>query len=177
MTEHTNIYFDFEFIDDGREIVPISVGMCVSGHEHNLAQDDTPDELYLEYTFDPARCNDWVRANVLPHLSRADGLGERRSIVAWRIKQWVTSVCGDTKPRFWGWYPAYDWVCLAQHFGTLMQLPDGWPLRPECLDQLAGHMGCGKADLPVQEGTAHNALADAKWNCYAHAYLSAWRGR
>ena len=25
---HPNIYFDFEFVDDGEAIIPISLGMC-----------------------------------------------------------------------------------------------------------------------------------------------------
>lgn len=172
---YTDIYFDFEFIDDGREIVPISLGMCVD-QLTALAVYPAPQELYLEYQFDPARANDWVRENVFPHLASKRspaGIGsgyELRWHVATQIKKWVRQVCGDAKPRFVGYYPSYDWVCLMQHWGNMMQKPKEWPMRPECLMQLADQLGVPNSEFPPQEDE-HNALADAKWNRELHAVL------
>ena len=170
MAETTDIYFDFEFIDDGREIIPISLGMCArtwaaySGPAIAFGG-SSPGELYLEYQFDTARANDWVRENVFPHLELGEmrGVnGESRPHAALLIKEWVKRVCGDTNPRIWGYYPSYDWVLLCQHFGTMMQLPKGWPMRPECLKQSANEAGLGRDRFPKQEN-AHHALADARW--------------
>jgi hypothetical protein len=158
MSKTTNIYFDFEFIDDGRDIVPISLGMCTSYGK----------ELYIEYEFDPARASDWVRENVLPHLA---GGNDDRRMAAPRIRDWVKNACGENKPKFWGYYPSYDWVLLCQHFGTMMQGPTGWPIRPECLMQLAGHLGVERSAFPEQPNDSHNALADAKWNRELHGFL------
>lgn len=169
----TDIYFDFEFIDDGKEIVPISLGMCAQ-------VDDVPREFYTEYMFDPDRANDWVRENVFPHLTNTDfrGAGGRvgkvgmtRATAAPEIVEWVKGVCGDTNPRFWGYYPSYDWVLLCQHFGTMMELPKGWPKRPECLKQLAGLSDIRGVALPTQPRDTYNALADAKRNRELHEYL------
>lgn len=160
--KYTNIYFDFEFIDDGREIVPISLGMCTDDRE----------ELYIEYEFDPARASDWVREHVFPRLEcngggynahRIVGDGMSRRLAASKIEVWVKEVCGAGEPQFWGYYPSYDWVLLCQHFGTMMQLPDGWPMRPECAGQLADTLSVGKSYFPEQEGNAHYALSDARW--------------
>lgn len=173
MTDRTNIYFDFEFIDDGREIVPISLGMCTDKVHVGNEVKNCSQELYLEYAFDPARANDWVRANVFPHLEHSMGgniMGTRWARTQ-EIEQWVKKVCGDTKPMFWGYYPSYDWVLLCQHFGTMTQLPKGWPMRPECLMQFADHLGVAKSDFPKQPENAHNAFADAKWNRDLHDYL------
>lgn len=183
----TNIYFDFEFIDDGREIVPISLGMCTNPialtatapavvDGRMAAGDFVECNFYQEYEFDPARCNDWVRENVLPHLDAnrspyGVGSGERRPVVARRIMEWVADVCGDTTPRFIGYYPSYDWVCLCQHFGMMTQGPKGWPIRPDCLMQLADELGVWKDRFPEQEGAKHNALADAQWNRKLHTFL------
>ena len=173
---YTNIYFDFEFIDDGREIIPISLGMCTDPF-HGSGISMPGQTLYLEYQFDLARTNDWVRENVIPHLAqpfeplRAGVMRLPRHEAAQEIVAWVKQVCGDTEPRFWGYYPSYDWVLLCQHFGAMTQGPEGWPIRPECLMQFADQLGVSKDDFPVQPENAHNALADAKWNRTLHDYL------
>lgn len=173
-TKRTEIFFDFEFIDDGREIVPISVGMCTRTPEEAPGPPgtSTPHELYLEYEFDPTRCNNWVRENVWPHLKGHLGAGLTRWTAGEAIREWVKRVCGDTKPRFWGYYPSYDWVLLCQHYGTMVQGPKDWPIRPECLMQWADQLGVPKTRFPKQDGQEHNALADARWNRDLHTFLS-----
>lgn len=174
MSDTTNIYFDFEFIDDGREIIPISVGMLCPEREGppGVRPDNT---LYLEYQFDPARANHWVREKVFPHLQVAAAVGSAGSTrveCARLIKEWVERVCAKhkTTPQFIGYYPSYDWVLLCQHFGTMMQTPKGWPMRPVCLRQLADTLGVESSAFPKQE-LEHHALADAKWNWDLHAFL------
>lgn len=174
MSKQTNIYFDFELIDDGREIIPISLGMCtkMSNELRTWEPGQNPFELYLEYAFDPARANDWVRENVLPHLN-VDPREARRGRwdAACRIAEWVKQVCDATKPRFIGYYPSYDWVCLCQHWGTMDQVPKGWPIRPECLMQMADELGVPNDWFPKQSGAEHHALADARWNRELHQLL------
>lgn len=162
MTNRTNIYFDFEFIDDGREIVPLSLGMCTNDGKH----------LYREYPFDPARANDWVREHVFPQLDKPRIGWEKssRAVNASIIESWVKDACGDNKPQFWGYFPSYDWVCLCQHYGAMMQMPKGWPFRPGCLMQLADYLGVARDDFPKQVGE-HHALNDAKWNRELHGML------
>ena len=174
MAQTTDIYFDFEFIDDGREIVPISLGMCVADpHGFGEVMEVPGKELYLEYEFDPARANDWVREHVFPQLgdrgkTRGPGWGHTRGMAAQEIAGWVSRRCGDTKPKFWGYYPSYDWVLLCQHFGTLMQRPKGWPKRPMCLKQQAEACGLMIDQYPMQPEGQHHALVDAKWNRDLH---------
>ena len=171
MNDTTDIYFDFEFIDDGREIVPISLGMCVSREGRVYYPPDH--ELYIEYEFDPARANDWVRENVFPHLNVSPwdyAVRCSKHFAAAKISNWVKSVCGDKSPRLVGYYPSYDFVLLCQHFGTMMQTPKGWPMRPECLMQMADELGVSKDEFPKQKNE-HHALADAKWNRELHKDL------
>ena len=40
----------------------------------------------------------------------------------------MRQVTGDSKPEFWGYYSDYDWVVTAQMFGTMMDIPKGWPM-------------------------------------------------
>lgn len=160
--KRTDIYFDFEFIDDGRDIVPISLGMTAGYGK----------DIYIEYNFDPARASDWVRENVFPHLEQfsTTGCALDRWTAGESIRDWVESACGDTKPRFWGYYPSYDWTLLCQHYGTMIQGPKGWPIRPECLMQMADQLGVPESEFPKQD-KEHHALADAKWNRQLHELL------
>lgn len=139
------IFFDTEFIEDGRTIDLISIGMV---SEDGLA-------YYAESSeCDKSKASDWVRENVLPHLI---GLAVPRTTIASEIVRFA----GD-KPEFWAYYADYDWVALYQLYGTMMQLPNGWPKYCRDIKQLADSLG--NIRLPKQDTGEHYALADAKWN-------------
>lgn len=55
---------DFEFHEDGRIIDPISLGIA--------AEDGRTYYAVFNDTFDPDRCNDWVKEHVLPKLPWKD---------------------------------------------------------------------------------------------------------
>lgn len=138
------IFFDTEFIEDGRTIELLSIGMVREDGATFYAE---PAET------DRARANDWVRANVLPHLSgpimpRAD------------IASAVVEFCG-ANPELWAYYADYDWVALCQLFGRMIDLPKGWPMYCRDFKQWLDEHGNPK--LSKHQGVAHNALDDALW--------------
>jgi hypothetical protein len=150
-------WFDTEFIEDGKTIDLISIGI--------VAEDGR--ELYLESAeVNLDRASPWVKANVLPHLT-----GERWSRIS--IEADVRNFVGysGTQPEFWGYYADYDWVVLCQLFGTMMDLPKGWPMYCRDVKQLADSMG--NPALPKQSETEHHALADARWTKKAWEFLAA----
>jgi len=112
-------------------------------------------------------CNNWVKANVLPKrvLSRKD----RTSRSA--IKDQVLTFIGDDKPRFWGYFADYDWVVFCWLFGSMIDLPKGWPMYCNDLKQEMARLKIPKEMLPKQPGDEHNALADAIWIREAHHAL------
>ena len=65
------------------------------------------------------------------------------------------------KPELWADYGAYDHVAFCQIFGTMMDLPKGFPMFTHDLQQYAEALG--NPVLPEQEVSVHHALADAKW--------------
>lgn len=147
------IYADTEFHEDGRIIDPISIG---------LVREDGA-ELYLEsMEFDERLANDWVKANVLPHLQGFATLA-MRSQIRDRVREFV----GDEKPEFWAYYADYDWIVICQLFGRMIDLPYGWPMYCRDLKQYADEHGL---KLPKQETTQHNALEDARWLRSAHVW-------
>jgi len=62
----------------------------------------------------------------------------------------------------WGWCAGYDFVALCQIFGTMMDLPPGYPHYIKDLQYLLDERGISDDELPQQDGQAHNALDDAK---------------
>jgi len=69
------------------------------------------------------------------------------------------------KPEFWGEWCSYDWVVFCQLFGTMMDLPKGFPMRCRDIIQWAeDHLGVSSDLLPPSLETEgnHNALLGAK---------------
>lgn len=139
------IWFDTEFIEDGRIIDLISIGMVREDGE----------TLYLQNReCDFSRASEWVSKNVIPHL-HANGWRSRRAIA-----EQVVLFAGPS-PEFWAYFADYDWVVLCQLYGTMMDLPESWPMF--CMDVQQERARLGHPDLPPQTGTTHNALQDALW--------------
>lgn len=148
------IWFDTEFIEDGKTINLISIGMVREDGE----------KLYLESAWcDLERASPWVRENVIPHLHGGD-------VRVWQQQMAVKLVqFAGEKPEFWAYYADYDWVALCQVFGTMMDLPRGWPIYCRDVKQLCDDLGNPR--LPEQTSQEHHALADAKWTKAAWEFL------
>jgi hypothetical protein len=144
-------FLDTEFIERGREfpITLISIG---------IAAEDGRTFYAVSSEFNPDDANDWVKANVLSHLGT-----EKRCKVA-HLARLIERFCDPAEfgtPEFWGYYADYDWVVFAQIFGTMMDLPKGFPMYCRDLKQWLDDLG--NPILQECEGE-HNALSDAKWN-------------
>lgn len=153
----TKFYLDTEFIEAGRHapVQFISIGI--------VSEDGR--EFYAEsQEFDPKTVSPWLKENVLPHL----GPVENRKPVALIAKE-VREFVGNVKPEFWGYYADYDWVVFCQMFGSMIDLPEGWPMYCRDIKQLCDSLGNPK--LPENKGAEHNALSDAKWNETALQFL------
>ncbi len=150
------IWFDTEFIEDGKTIDLISIGMV---REDGI-------EIYLENEeCDLSWASSWVRSNVIPHLT---GIGVSRGFIARTIRQFACDA-----PEFWGYYADYDWVVLCQLFGMMMDLPKGWPMYCRDIKQFCDSLG--NPPLPEQKSVEHHALADARWNREAYEFLIAYQ--
>jgi hypothetical protein len=147
-------WFDTEFIEDGKTIDLLSIGI--------VSEDGR--EYYAEVAeTDHSRASQWVKDNVIVHLQ---GNAKPRAQIASEIVAFV----GGEKPQFWAYYADYDWVALCQLYGTMMDLPKGWPMYCRDLKQRADEQG-GGVRLPEQSGTEHHALADARWTRDAFEWL------
>lgn len=96
------------------------------------------------------------------------------------------------KPQFYGYFADYDWVLFCSLFGSMMNLPKGFPMYcndlKQTLDEKAVaffesvHPQGGNLEERVtaikshpaypKQQNEHNALADAKWNKALYGFLN-----
>lgn len=162
-------FLDTEFIEDGRTIDLISIG---------IAAEDGRSYYAISLEFDPSKASEWVQANVLdrlPHRLRRPGLKPRGSGPEWKtrfeIREDIVAFIGDDTPEFWGYYAAYDWVSFCWLFGLMVDLPKHFPMYCRDIKQMMDDLGVEK--IPFEPAEEHNALSDAHWNRRAYEWLAA----
>ena len=145
-------FYDCEFIEDGRTIELVSIGVV----------DTDGREFYAVSTeFDGGRAGAWVRANVLPKLpSPADQAWRSRDQIKQDLLRFLTAPGGDIE--LWAWIAAYDHVVLCQLWGAMPALPRSIPRFTRELRQR--WEDAGRPRLPGPPSDAHDALADARHN-------------
>lgn len=171
----TRYFYDTEFIDDGKTIDLISIGIaCEDGREYYAVNAEMPVKRICEH--------EWLLENVVPYLPRVwgdpiggqpgrwgfdygDPVYKSRDLIAAEIEAFLT---GDVE--LWADYCAYDHVALAQLWGPMSDLPDGVPMFTNDIQTYARLAGVPHKHLPKASGTEHHALADARnvWDRYTY---------
>ena len=106
-------FYDCEFIEDGRTIELVSIGVV----------DENGREFYAVSTeFDPSRAIGWVRRNVLSKLpAPADPAWRPLARIRDELLAFLVEP-GETI-ELWAWMAGYDHVVLAQLWGDMRALP------------------------------------------------------
>lgn len=139
-------WFDTEFVEDGKTIDLISIAIVAEdGREYHAVSS--------EFDIEKARAHPFVSVHVLPHIE--DYPAKTRK----QIAEEIVAFCGD-EPEFWADFASYDWVALCQLFGTMMDLPKGWPFFCRDVQQFRKMLGVAK--FTVNSHGEHDALADAR---------------
>ncbi|MFV8141996.1 3'-5' exoribonuclease domain-containing protein [Mycolicibacterium senegalense] len=180
--------YDTEFLEDGRTIELISIGIvCEDGREYYAVNADCD--------FERVRRRDWLWANVVPHLpttktdwqqdpdaGRHDTILDTsaacvkpKATIAQEVRDFLLhniapsgsrggrpTYAREDLPQLWAYFGAYDHVVLAQLFGTMADYPALIPMWTHDLMQLIEPLDDFRK--PAQTGAVHNALADARWN-------------
>jgi hypothetical protein len=157
-------FYDCEFIEDGRTIELVSIGV--------VAEDGR--EFYAVSTeFDPDRAGQWVRAQVLPKLpSPASKAWRSRARIRDDLLEFLAA--GEGRIELWAWVGAYDHVVLCQLWGPMTALPR---TMPRFTRELRQHWELhGSPELPAAPKDAHDALADARHNLNKWRAIEAIRG-
>jgi hypothetical protein len=155
-------FYDCEFVEDGRVVDLVSIGVV---DEHGR-------EFYAISTeFDGSRALPWVRRNVLDRLpSPGDPAWRSRERIRDDLYAFLVAPLRenpDEELELWAWYAAYDHVALAQLWGAMPALPRELPRFTKELRQRWDDVG--RPPLPEATDRRHNALVDARHN------LARWR--
>jgi len=148
----TRIIYDTEFIDNGTEIIPISIAMVRPADGAQLYAINNDLSVMAR-----AAERDWMRENVLRWLPLeidTSVIYDHLDVhVAWdlnhpefeavkpldEIRDMVEDfVLAKPDPQLWAYYASYDHVLYAQLFGPMIELPQGMPmytmdLKHECV--------------------------------------------
>lgn len=170
-------FYDTEFLEDGKTIDLISIGIVAEdGREYYAVNANLPVRRI--------RKHEWLMENVVPHLPHGSGDWRNHMPKSWlidyhdrrvkpkdQIRDEVRAfLLASTPPELWAWYCAYDHVVLAQLFGPMIDLPDGIPMYTHDLRALIDYLP--DDTLPKQAGGVHDALEDARWAKLAHTYAT-----
>ena len=110
----SRFFYDCEFIEDGRTIELVSIGVV----------DEDGREFYAVSTeFDPERAGQWVRRNVLDKLPPPAGPGVAEPGARSATSCSSSSARTASSVELWAWFAAYDHVALAQLWGAMPELP------------------------------------------------------
>lgn len=150
-------FYDCEFVEDGRIIDLVSIGVV----------DEAGREFYAISTeFDGSRALPWVRKHVLDKLpSPGDRAWRSRAQIRDELLDFLVeplrASSGETM-ELWAWYAAYDHVALAQLWGAMPALPREIPRFTKDLRQRWDDVG--RPNLPHAGSDRHDALVDARHN-------------
>jgi 3'-5' exoribonuclease Rv2179c-like domain len=163
------LWFDWEFIDTGTLLLPLSLGIeREDGATYYAEVEDTPTD----------EASDWVIANVMSLMTRFTNVEplSKGSLAsngkAWRdivkpqhqIAEEVRDFAGE-QPEWWGYIVTCDWRLLTQLYGTLLDVPTAWGFPYEIAQLFDhAHMSGQPEDWVPQPAWQHHALADAGWN-------------
>ncbi len=172
------VFYDTEFLEDGRTIELISIGMVAEdGRELYLVNLDAP--------WKRIKKNQWLMANVVPQLPQVHSHQRPYTAKRWPIDihdpvVYSRAPLADAVRSFllatpdlelWADHAAYDHVVLAQLFGRMIDLPIGVPMWTNDVQQEKHRRG-NPSGRPIQQDGQHNALQDARHVKATYEWLS-----
>lgn len=161
------VWHDWEFLEDGKTIEPFSVGMIREDGKSLY-------RVFIDAPWERISAHAWLVDNVIPGLDAnpsniADKETIRDDVTAFLKEAYDV----DKDLQLWGWYSAYDHVCLAQLFGRMIDLPSWCPQLTKDLEQELIRLG--NPEYPSQAEGLHNALEDAKHMRAMHLWLDTFQ--
>lgn len=200
----TRYFIDTEFLDTGSTIDLVSIGIvCEDGRELYLqsvefepknANEWVKENVLPRLTLHPLSnpfpsrspfydqfILDWAYHKTIGGQCRTGGIDP---LCRWRSRKQIHNEvlafvkAGEGNPEFIGWCAGYDWVALCQLFGTMLDIPSGWPHYIRDFQHILDDRGILDDDLPQQDNSTHNALEDAKHLAKLWGYIvrnDAWQ--
>lgn len=188
-------YYDCEFLENGRTIDLISIGIVAEdGREYyavnaEVNEDDTDADLGKRIAY-----HDWLMKNVVPHLplrtepsqyssgtrrwmspniDMNDTRVKPRWVIANEVREFLGHFRNQGPIELWADYGAYDHVCLMQLWGPMIRKPDFLPMWTHDIQQEVARLKVNPDDenFPAHEDGKHHALDDARHTARIAQYL------
>jgi hypothetical protein len=163
-------FIDTEFEENGRTIIPISLGIVAEdGRELYLINREYMQSYHDGEPYwwkdESSVLTPWLCENVCDKISQKDIDRYGQDYEAWGpIVHDFISNKGKIRSRnaveLWGYYAAYDHVTLAQIWGPMIALPEPIPMFTHEIMQLKKKQPYPDRPSSLPE---HNALYDAKY--------------
>ncbi len=211
-------FLDTEFIEGFRKPLFGKKRWGIDLISIGIIGEDGSEYYAISTEFNPKYASEWVKKNVLSKLPQRyldfhmSSPNERQKAALWKSNKEIKSDllnlfrCGyedgmlvaPSGIEVYGYYADYDWVLLASLFGTMMDLPKGFPMYchdlKQSLDERVSKLTNSDffthfhLDTPLtfdeklkivkerhlrypHQTNEHNALADAKWNYELYKFL------
>lgn len=163
-------YYDTEFLEDGKTIDLISIGIVAGDGREFYAVSNEFDTWRVS-------CDPWLMENVMSSIDHKPNtvayaksdkykvgftITDPAAMSRKEIAAGIRGFMAGTKPELWAWYGAYDHVALAQLWGKMINLPDDIPKYTH--DIKTFWKFASEPVMPKQPEGTHNALADARHN-------------
>lgn len=182
----TRYFYDTEFIEDGETIGLISIGIVADdGREYYAVNSDMPYERIAKHDFlckkvvphlplrnkeVDEKVEEWIQESryfngYSPYttlefrLDTTDTVVKPKWVIANEVRDFL--LAGTESIELWADHAAYDHVALCQLWGPMIDLPKGVPMFTNDVQQEIRKQP-GDQTPSEQNGTAHNALDDAR---------------
>lgn len=169
------VWFDTEFLEDGKTIELISIGMV---------REDGVDYYAVNADMDWLRIlkHDWLVENVVPQLPLLKwGTSldlnhpdvKPHSVIKEEVGLFLLDAAiasgADSELELWSWYGAYDHVALCQLWGPMIAKPSFIPHYTNDIRQEFQRWGNPHHNIPENN---HNALDDAYYHKKLHDFIA-----
>lgn len=163
-------YYDTEFLEDGRTIELISIGIVADdGREYYAVNSEVNDSNGYDSIGERIARSPWLMENVVPQLPLATKVAKYTSsghymplnldmrdtrvkprwVIANEVRDFLLVIdgmhliedIGMDEIELWAWYGAYDHVALMQLWGPMIRRPRGLPSYTRDLRQELDRQG------------------------------------
>lgn len=184
----SDIHIDFEFLEDGKTIDPISVGIAgPDGREYYAVNVDADWPKIFTHPFlakhvcphlpMPPEVRAWWRPEPMLFnmhmpsanlIDRTDATVKPKWVIANEARDFIRSY---PDPVLWGDEPCFDHVALAWLYGDMTCLPKGIPFSTFNIQQELYRHGNPNLVYDISHLRPHHALDDARASQIIHKAL------
>lgn len=183
-------FLDEEFIEGFQQLRTGEMIHCTELISIGLVAEDGREYYAICGDYNVSHASKWVLENVIHKLEKDIRLWKSTEEIK---KDLIDFIGEDDDIKFYAYFADYDWVVFCSIFGTMMDLPDNFPMYCIDLKQSLDEIAFKRAEHPhyklydkhmsplesikalpgyPKQNNEHNALDDARWNKKLYDFLA-----